>query len=127
MKKTHWTEHQKKTVLDNIGRLSIEEIAFHVDRTPRAVRLFLHRNKITLGETVKHNLVITVLQRKFGHPEYFTPTKQFFIDVKINQKRYWDLYYGRKQISQEEYERLCSHLNIPPEDSFEARQMEIFK
>lgn len=126
MSKIHWTEQQKQTVLDNINRLTIEEIAFHVDRSPRAVRLFLHRQKITLGETVKHNLTLSVLQRKFGHPEYFTPTKRFFIDVKINQKRWWDLYYGRKQITQEEYDRLCEHLNISPEDRFESRQMELF-
>ena len=126
MSKIHWTEQQKQTVLDNINRLTIEEIAFHVDRSPRAVRLFLHRQKITLGETVKHNLTLSVLQRKFGHPEYFTPTKRFFIDVKINQKRWWDLYYGRKQITQEEYDRLCEHLNISPEHRFESRQMELF-
>jgi hypothetical protein len=127
MKTAHWTEKQKQAVFDHLGRLSIEEIALIVGRTPRAVRLFLHRHKIALGQTVKHNLTQSVLQRKFEHPEYFTPTKQFFSDVKINQKRWWKLYYGREQISPEEYERLCNHLNIPPVDQFEARQMNLFK
>lgn len=127
MSKVHWSEKQKQLVFDKVGHISIEEIATQVGRTPRAVRLFLHRNKITLGETVKHNMTLTVLKRKFGRPEYFTPTKQFFIDVRINQKRWWALYYGRKQITQDEYDRLCSHLDIAPEDQFEARQMDIFK
>ena len=126
-KRSHWNKNHRQYVFDNVGHIPVEDIATAVGRSPRAVRLFLHRNKITLGETVKHNLTLTVLQRKFGRPEYFTPTKQFFIDVKINQKRWWDLYYGRKQISQDEYDHLCSHLNITPEDQFEARQMEIFK
>jgi hypothetical protein len=127
MSKTHWSEAQKQIVFDSIGKISIEDIATRVNRTPRAVRLFLHRHKIAPGKTVRHNLVLSVLKRKFDYPEYFAPTKQFFLDVKINQKRWWALYYGRNPITPEEYDRLCNHLNISPVDRFEARQMELFE
>ncbi|MDR1116613.1 MAG: XRE family transcriptional regulator [Tannerella sp.] len=123
----HWNEQQKKYALTSAGQVTVEDIALNIGRSPRAVKLFLHRNKVNIGRTVKHNLTLTILQRKFGHPEYFYPTRQFFNTVKINQRRWWDLYYGRKQICREEYERLCSHLNISPEDSFEARQIELFE
>jgi hypothetical protein len=107
--------------------MTVEDIARNINRSPRAVRLFLHRNKISPGKKVKHNLTLNVLARKFEYPEYFYPTRQFFIRVRINQKRWWDLYYGRQQISPEEYDRLCSHLNVSPEDKFEARQMDLFE
>jgi hypothetical protein len=124
-KLTHWTEEQKQFVRDNAGRLPVEDIAAGIGRSPRAVILFLHRNRVAVGKTVAHNLTLAVLKRKFGHPEYFAPNRRFFRETRINQKRWWDLYCGRKQITPEEYDRLCSHLDIPPEDKFEARQMDI--
>ena len=125
--RAHWSKTQRQAVLDNIDRLSVEEIAAQVNRSPRAVRLFLHRHKITQSKTVKNNVTLSVLQRKFIHPEYFNPTKQFFIEVRINQKRWWDLYYGRKPITLDEYERLCAHLDIPAVDRFEAKQNDLFE
>ena len=47
-------------------------------------------------------------------------------EVGINQMRFWDLYYGRKPITNEEYLSLCDYFGITLQEAFEARQLNIF-
>lgn len=63
---------------------------------------------------------------KFKHPENFMPNRPFYKAVGINQMRFWDLYYGRKPITQEEYLSLCDYFGITLQEAFEARQLNIF-
>jgi hypothetical protein len=125
-KNPHWNPAQKQFLAENLGKITIEDIAGEIGRSPRAVRLFIHRHKLTSGITVGNNVTIRLLKTKFGRPEYFSPTKEFFAAVGINQKRWWDLFYGRKQIQVEEYNRLYKHFDVAPEDEFGAIQLSLF-
>jgi hypothetical protein len=101
-------------------------MASHLHKSELAVKLFLHRRQISFGKTVKRNIVIELLRMKFTHPEYFHPTRDFYNAVSINQVRWWDLYYGRKSITQQEYLDLTKHFNITLEEAFEVRQLVLF-
>lgn len=104
----------------------MEEMAEYVGRSPLAVKLFLHRKKIVAGQTVKRNLVQEMLRLKFRHPENFSPTREFYREVNINQMRFWDIYYGRKQITQQEYVALSKYFGLTLQEAFEARQLSMF-
>lgn len=125
--KNHWTEEQKSFVVSNIGKMSLTLICEKINKSERAVNLFLLRNRIYVGKTVQRNIVIEMLRIKFVDPEYFTPTKSFYKTVGINQLRWWDLYFGRKQITDDEYLALAKHFNISLEEAFEARQLTLFE
>ena len=101
-------------------------MAVSVGRSELAVQLFMHRRKIVIRQVVKRNLVQEILSLKFKHPENFMPNRPFYKEVGINQMRFWDLYYGRKPITNEEYLSLCDYFGITLQEAFEARQLNIF-
>ena len=87
-----WKQEEEIYVRENVGKKTMEEMAEYVGRSPLAVKLFLHRKKIVAGQTVKRNLVQEMLRLKFRHPENFSPTREFYREVNINQRRFWDIY-----------------------------------
>lgn len=115
-----------KYIRDNAGKLTLSEMAVSVGRSELAVQLFMHRRKIVIRQVVKRNLVQEILSLKFKHPENFMPNRPFYKEVGINQMRFWDLYYGRKPITNEEYLSLCDYFGITLQEAFEARQLNIF-
>ncbi len=78
-------------------------------------------------QTVKRNIVQEMLRIKFRHPENFMPTRTFYHEVGINQMRWWDLFHGRKNITQTEYIALSKYFGLTLEEAFEARQLCIFE
>lgn len=125
-KKEHWSKEQTATITEYFGKVTIRELAEMVGKGETAVKLFVHRHRIAVPEAVKRNLVKEVLRLKFTDPNYFSPTREFFVATCISQKRWWDLYYGRKQISEREYQRVTEHLGISSDVAFEARQFSLF-
>ena len=67
-----------------------------------------------------------ILTKKFTNPEYFNPNRSFYDSVGITQKRWWDLYYGRKPISDNEYKKLSSHFGIELDDIIMNEQLNLF-
>lgn len=122
-----WKPHEEAFVRDNAGKLTLQQLADSVGRSALAVQLFMHRKQIVVGQTVKRNLVQEVLRIKFKHPENFLPTRAFYQAVGINQMRWWDIFYGRKSISQKEYIALCEYFGVTMQEAFEARQLCIFE
>lgn len=122
-----WKPHEEAFVRDNAGKLTLQQIADAVGRSSLAVQLFMHRKQIVVGQTVKRNLVQEMLRIKFKHPENFLPTRAFYQTVAINQMRWWDIFYGRKNISQQEYIALCEYFGVTMQEAFEARQLCIFE
>lgn len=122
-----WKLEEKQFVIQNAGKMTLAELAKHVNRSELAVQLFLHRARVVVGQTVKRNLIQEILKIKFGHPEYFSPTKAFYKAVGINQIRWWDLYYGRKPVTQNEYLAIATHFNVSLQEAFDARQLNIFE
>lgn len=121
-----WKDEEEQYIRENAGKLTFEEMANYVNKSPLAVQLFMHRRKIVIGQTVKRNLVQEILRIKFKHPENFMSTRQFYQEVGINQMRWWDIYYGRKPVTQQEYIALSEYFGITLQEAFEARQLNMF-
>lgn len=102
-------------------------MAEHLGKSVLAVKLYMHRNHIIIGQTVKRNIVQEMLRIKFRHPENFMPTRAFYCEVGINQMRWWDLFHGRKNITQTEYVALSKYFGLTLEEAFEARQLSMFE
>lgn len=127
LEKRHWTEEEHRYVAENFGRVSFEEMGSHLGRTARAVRLFCLRRKMTAGgRTVKRNMLVELLRLKFRNLEDFTPSRAFYNFTGIGQKRYWDIFFGRRQITGTEYCKVAEYLGVTMQESFEPRQLELF-
>lgn len=126
MNNGRWTPEEELYIRENVGKKTFAEMGEEVGRTELAVQLFIHRKKIITRSMVKRNLVQEILTLKFIHPDNFLPTRKFYNAVKINQMRWWDLFYGRKQITQIEYIALSNYFGLTLEEAFETRQLSLF-
>ena len=122
-----WTEGDVTFVKNNLGKLSFEQMGRALNRSAMSVRLFCLRNRFTVGLQVKRNILMEMLKIKFRHPEDFTPTRAFYTETGINQRRFWDLYYGRKNISSKEYVAVAEYLGVTLQEAFETRQLDLFE
>ena len=122
-----WTENDAKFVRQNLGKLSFEQMGRELNRSAMSVRLFALRNRLTVGLQVKRNILMEMLKVKFRHPEDFTPTRVFYTETGINQRRFWDLYYGRKAISSKEYAAVAKYLGVTLQEALESRQLSLFE
>lgn len=123
----HWTAKEEKFLIDNAGRLTLEQMARELKKTVTAVKLYMHRKRIHPAERVARNLLREILTVKFTNPEYFAPTREFYRSIGMSQKRWWDLYYGRAAMSDEEYKRLSVHFNIELEGIADNKQLSLFE
>lgn len=123
--KQRWSEKDKAFVLANVGKLTFKEMGEHLGRSELAVQLYIHRNKIVFKQSVKRNLILEIIKLKFSKPEYFNPTKEFLHAVNINQMRFWKLYRGEENPTQEEYLRIATHLEVSLEEAFKTRQLNL--
>lgn len=127
MNNGRWKPEEETFIREHAGKLTLQQLAEEVGRSTLAVQLFMHRKQIVVGPLVKRNLVQEILRIKFKHPENFKPTRAFYQTVGINQMRWWDIFYGRKSISQQEYIALCEYFGVTLQEAFEARQLCIFE
>ena len=119
----HWSQQQKEFVRNNAGKLTIAQLAANIGRTEDAIKLFLHRNRIVIGPTVQRNIVIELLKLRFKNPEDFTPSKAFYAETRLTAPRWWDLYFGRKPITENEYLALTAYFGITLQEAFDTRQL----
>lgn len=122
-----WTGNDITFVKQNLGKLSFEQMGRELNRSAMSVRLFALRNRLTVGLQVKRNILMEMLKIKFRHPEDFTPTRVFYTETGINQRRFWDLYYGRKAISSKEYAAVADYLGITMQEALGSRQLDLFE
>lgn len=122
-----WTKQEENFVQQNLGQLSIKEMATRLERTEMSVRLYILRNRLTVRQLIKRNLLLEMLNIKFRHPEDFTPTRLFYKETNINQRRYWDLYFGRKPITGKEYVAVAEYLGVTVQEAFDSRQLDLFE
>ncbi len=127
MNNGRWQSHEDGFVRDNVNKMTLEQMAEHLGKSVLAVKLYMHRNHIVTGRTVKRNIVQEMLRIKFRHPENFMPTRAFYSETGINQMRWWDLFHGRKNITHTEYVALSRYFGLTLEEAFEARQLCIFE
>ena len=122
-----WTEEDATFVKNNLGKLSFEQMGRALNRSAMSVRLFVLRNRLTVGLQVKRNILMEMLKIKFRHPEDFTPTRAFYKETGINQRRWWNLYYGRKPITGKEYAAVADYLGVTIQEAFDSRQLNLFE
>lgn len=122
-----WTEKDISFVKDNLGKLSFEQMGRELNRSAMSVRLFVLRNRLTVGFQVRRNVLMEMLKMKFRHPEDFTPTRAFYKETGINQRRWWDLYYGRKPITGKEYAAVADYLGVTIQEALDSRQLNLFE
>lgn len=122
-----WTEPEESFVKKNLGKLTFDQMGRVLNRSSMSVRLFCLRNRLTVGLQVKRNILMEMLKIKFRHPEDFTPTRAFYTETGINQRRFWDLYYGRKNISSKEYATVAEYLGVTLAEALESRQLDLFE
>lgn len=126
-KNKRWTAQETDYIQQSLGKVSFEDMAAYLGRSPMSVRLFVLRRRMTPGPLVKRNLLMKMLKLKFRHPEEFTPTRAFYKETGIGQRRWWDLYYGRKSITGKEYAAVAEYLGITIQEALESRQLELFE
>lgn len=126
-KNRRWTSQEAEYIRQSLGKISFEDMAAYLGRSPMSVRLFVLRRRMTPGSLIKRNLLMEMLKLKFRHPEDFTPTRAFYKETGIGQRRWWDLYYGRKSITGEEYTAVAEYLGITIQEALESRQLKLFE
>lgn len=80
-KNKRWTAQEAEYVQQNLGKVSFEDMAASLGRSPMSVRLFVLRRRMTTGSLVKRNLLMEMLKLKFRHHEEFTPTRAFYKEL----------------------------------------------
>ena len=78
-------------------------------------------------KTETRNLAQEIIAMKFIYPEYFSPTRNFFVATGIGQRRWWQLYRGEKRMTETEYKAITDHLKVSLLEAFEARQLILFE
>ncbi|MDR0829243.1 MAG: XRE family transcriptional regulator [Prevotellaceae bacterium] len=121
-----WTADEKKFVFDNIGKMTYEDIAVKLQKSEMALRIFLHRHRTNPRTVLKDNIVLKILQERFVYPEFFMPTREFYNNVKIGQRRWWLLYKGVERARDEECNRIIDYLQVDRKEFFVKLQLELF-
>lgn len=127
MKRNRWDKESIAFVTENYGKMSLGRMAQYLGRSEMAVRLYVLRHRLdSKHQVVKENRLKKLLESRFRHIEDFQPSRQFFQETGINQMRYWDLFFGRKAITPEEYKAVASYFNITVAEAFDSLQLELF-
>ncbi|MEA4975965.1 hypothetical protein SDC9_136768 [bioreactor metagenome] len=119
-----WKKHVSY-LEQNINSKSLDQMAEELKVDRESLRLFLHHHK-KFKLANHNNIIIRLLTSLIGHPEYFTPTRNFFEETRIGQRRWWQLFKGEKTPTEKEYMAICRHLNVDDMTHLEARQLNIF-
>lgn len=126
-KNKRWTAPEADYIQQSLGKVTLDDMATHLKRSPMSVRLFILRRRLSPKPLIKRNLLMEMLKLRFRHPENFSPTRAFYKETGIGQRRWWDLYYGRKSITGKEYTAVAKYLGITIQEAFESRQLELFE
>ena len=126
-KDKRWTPNEIEFVNKHLGKMSLDDMSQSLERSSMSVRLFVLRNRLLPQSVIRRNLLLQLLKKKFKHPEDFCPSRNFYKETGIGQKRFWSLYYGRKAITPKEYRAMADYLGITPEEVFESRQLNLFE
>ena len=122
-----WTHDDADYIRSHLGTISWDDMANALGRSTMSIRLYVLRHKLTPNGQVKCNRLAALLQSRFKHPEDFTPSRAFYQETGIGQRRYWDIYFGRKAITGKEYAAVAEYLGVSVTEAFEALQLDLFE
>jgi hypothetical protein len=97
------------------------------NKNRRAISLYIHRHRLVGAPAVGRNLLLEFLKHKFTDPDCFTPNRAFYKKVNVTQKRYWAIYRGESQMTDDEYLRFADFFKISLHDAFAMRQLNLFE
>lgn len=126
-----WTPQDEEFLRQNINSLSVSDIAVKLGRTENCVNIKCHRLRVDRKkgglkkELVSRNLILEMLKQRIGDPESFRYTPGFRQRTKIGQKRFWQLYRGEKNVTEDEYLLLAKEWNLTLQDAFDVRQIKL--
>lgn len=110
----------------NVEKKTLQEMAEELNEKKEDLRLFLHRSR-HFKVNRDDNLIIRLLTVKFTYPEYFTPTKQFFVATGIKQRRWWQLYKGEQRATGKELSAVVRHLKVNEKEIQGWLQLDLFE
>lgn len=122
-----WTDDDIDFVRYHLGSLSLEDMAYALGRSVMSVRLFILRQRWSVGPSAKRNIVQAMLKLRFRNIEDFQPSRKFYNETGIGQRRWWELYHGTKVVSKEEYMKLAEYFGVTLQEAFESRQLDLFE
>lgn len=127
MSNKKWNRDEVAYLVDNYGKMSLEDLSRELNRSVMAVRLYALRHRLDdKYQVVKENRLKKLLEYRFRHLEDFHPSKYFFKETGINQVRYWDLFFGRKPIKPQEYKAVAEYFDITISEAFDSLQLNLF-
>ena len=123
-----WTREDVSYIERNFGTVSLEKMAEALGRSVMAVRLYIHQHRLVPNgqRTVKRNMLVELLKLRFRHLEDFHPSRWFYAECHLTAPRYADLFYGRKQITADEYRAVAEYFQITAAEAMESRQLDLF-
>lgn len=129
-KKSNWSSAEDHYLREQLSKnVPLNRIAEGLKRSEDAVYLYCYRHHIALKPRLKRPMMRMLLEIKFGNPDFFHPSKDFFRMTGINQKRWTELAWGYAQPTQDELRRAANTLNFTIDEKFklmDARQLELF-
>ena len=125
----NWTEIERRFLMENLPTMPIHQIAERIGRSERAVRLYMFRQGIPIRQQTKCPTIPRLLEIKFGSANWFRPTREFYEQVGITQKRWQDLRMQYAAPTQEELVRISRVLHLQTDEALQlidSVQMELF-
>lgn len=107
----------------------MSELVRRLKRSETAIRLKIHRMRITIRAVVpdRENPLLSIVREKFnGHPEYFTPSADFYARTGISRNLFWKMYRGEVRASVDVCKRVAEELGLTGVELFGALQQSLF-
>lgn len=103
-----------------INGLSQEEIAKKYNTSVYNLNQVIHRNRLFNSEDKTPSLTYRIIAKIFrNYPQYFRPTREFYHSVNISQQRWWALYRGDSDLTDDEYQSIISHFKMTYDEVLE--------
>lgn len=125
-----WTPEQIKIIEEGQrDKLTLQQIADKLHKTPAAVRVYMYRNGYDLRAKLSCPLVEKLIRIKFADPKWFRPNRDFYDKVQIGQKRFTNLRLGYANPTEDEMKKIAKALNVNSDELlqlFSSRQLDLF-
>ncbi len=122
-----WLECEEKFLRENLGVLPMNELVRKLKRSETAIRLKIHRMRLTPRTVVHDNPLLSIISGKFnGHPEYFVTTQGFFDRTGISRNLFWKMYRGEVRASVDVCKKVAEELGLTGVELIGALQQSLF-
>lgn len=116
-----WTSQETQWLIDNVTKLPMRDLCAYLSRTETAISLKIFSERIVMRD----NILYRMIKQKFVVATNFTPSRDFYNEVKIGQKRFWTIYRGEIALTGEECERVARYLDLNYKDWVDCLQLSL--